>query len=164
MDPEKKHQALKLIAAMALSYTAAALGAVASVSAKSYYASLQQPDWAPPGWLFGPVWTSLYTMMGIATWLVWRKTKTGDVAKELAVFCLQLAFNGLWSWLFFKWQLGAAAFADILLLLALIVLNVSLYWRRNKWAGLLLLPYLIWVTFAAALCYTVWQMNPQQLG
>lgn len=160
----KTHQALKLLAALAASYAAAAIGAFASVSAKSYYAALQQPSWAPPGWLFGPVWTTLYTMMAIATWLVWRHAKTAEVSKELSVFCLQLVLNGLWSWLFFQWQLGAAAFVDILLLLALIILNVVLYWRRNKLAGILFLPYLAWVSFAAALCYSVWQLNPQKLG
>lgn len=164
MHEHKTHQALKLAAAMAACYGVAAVGAVASVSAGSFYAGLQQPAWAPPGRVFGPVWTTLYTMMGVATWLVWRNAWTANVAKELSVFGLQLAFNGLWSWLFFKWQLGAAAFADILVLLALVVLNVVLYWRRNKWAGLLLLPYLAWVGFAAALCYAVWQRNPQALG
>lgn len=164
MEKEKNYQLLKLVTALAISYAVAAVGAAASVSANSYYATLQQPEWAPPGWLFGPVWTGLYTMMGIATWLVWRKAETSEVAKELSVFGLQLAFNGLWSWLFFKWQMGAAAFVDILILLVLIVLTVALYWRRNKWAGLLLIPYLAWVSFAAVLCYTVWQMNPQELG
>lgn len=163
MDSDKKIQILKLVAAMAISYAVAALGALASVSAQTFYASLQQPEWAPPGWLFGPVWTMLYTMMGISTWLVWRKAKTKEVAKELTVFCLQLSLNGLWSWLFFKWHMGAAAFADIVILLALIVINVVVYWRRSKIAGFLLLPYLTWVGFAAALCYTVWQMNPEAL-
>lgn len=164
MSADKKHQTLKLIAALAASYAVAGIGAVASTSARTFYAALQQPQWAPPGWIFGPVWTTLYTMMGISTWLIWRKAKTSHVAKELSVFCLQLVFNGLWSWLFFKWRMGAAAFIDILILLSLIFLNVSLYWRRNRWAGILLLPYLAWVGFAAALCYAVWQLNPQALG
>ncbi len=164
MNTPKTHQALKLLASLAAPLAVAAIGAVASVSARSFYADLRQPPWAPPGWLFGPVWTALYTLMGIATWLVWRQTTTGAVRKELAVFGVQLLFNGLWSWLFFKWQLGAAAFVDILILLALIVLNVAIYWRRSPWAGILLLPYLAWVGFAAALCYAVWQLNPQTLG
>lgn len=149
---------------MAVTYAVSGLGALASISAKSFYTALEQPTWAPPAWLFGPVWTILYTFMGLATWLVWRNAKTADISRELTVYGAQLAVNGLWSWLFFKWHMGLAAFIDILILIVLILLSVSIYWRRNKWAGLLLLPYLAWVSFAAALCYAVWQLNPQELG
>ncbi|MDQ8186775.1 TspO/MBR family protein [Pelagicoccus sp. SDUM812002] len=164
MAAGKGKQIYKVVVSLGATYAVSAVGAVASISAKSFYSDLNQPGWAPPAYVFGPVWTILYTMMAIATWLVWRRVKTGSVSKELTVYGAQLAVNGLWSWLFFKWNLGPAAFIDILLLLGLIVLNVFMYWRLNKWAGLLLLPYLAWVAFAAALCFAVWQLNPEELG
>ncbi|WP_221774618.1 TspO/MBR family protein [Pelagicoccus albus] len=154
----------KLLASFVACYAVLALGAVASISARSYYSSLVQPEWAPPGWLFGPVWTTLYTLMAISVWLVWRRNETKGVSRELIVFGAQLVFNGLWSWLFFKWNLGAAAFLDILLLLSLIIANVSMFWKHSKLAAALLIPYLTWVAFAAALCYSVWQLNPTELG
>jgi tryptophan-rich sensory protein len=146
------------------SYATAVVGAVASSDAPSFYQQLQRPDWAPPAWLFGPVWTTLYTLMGISAWLVWRERGFRAARTALTVFLLQLGVNALWSWLFFVWHLGAASFAEILLLGVLILLNVLLFWRVRLLAGMLLLPYLLWVSFAAVLTYTVWQQNPQLLA
>ena len=115
-------QALGLAAWLGVAFAAAAVGAVASVDAAPFYAQLNKPSWAPPGWLFGPVWSVLYTLMGVAAWLVWRSP--GPRAVALGLFAAQLMVNALWSWLFFAWHQGALAMVEILLLLALIVAAV----------------------------------------
>ncbi len=153
-----------LVGWLALSFVAAAIGAAASIHAKDFYVHLAQPDWAPPAALFGPVWTLLYALMGIAAWLVWRSGGFRLHRTALIVFLLQLALNALWSWLFFVWHRGAPAFADIAALWLLIVATLSLFWRVRPLAGALLIPYLAWVSFAAALNYSVWQLNPHILG
>ena len=145
-------------------FVAAAIGAAASVNAGPFYAQLVRPAWAPPGWLFGPVWTVLYLAMGIAAWLVWRVAGFRAVRPALTLFLVQLALNALWSWLFFGWHLGAPAFVEVLLLWALIVATVIAFWRLRPLAAWLLVPYLLWVSFAAVLNYAVWQLNPGSLG
>ena len=140
----------------------AVLGAVASVNAGDFYQSLARPGWAPPANLFGPAWTTLYTLMAVAAWLVWRSHGLRNTA--LTLFLVQLAPNVLWSWLFFVWQLGALSFVNIAVLWGLIFATVIAFWRLQRTAALLLVPYLLWVTFAAALNFAVWQMNPQLLG
>ena len=160
----KQKQILGLAGWLLLSYAASAVGAVASIQAQSFYGQLVQPAWAPPPGVFGPVWTTLYTLMGIAAWLVWRSGGFGANRQALSLFLLQLAFNALWSWLFFAWQLGGAAFADILLLWALILATLLAFWRVRPLAGVLLVPYLLWVSFAAFLNYAIWQLNPVLLG
>jgi len=157
-------QILGFIIWLALCFAAASVGAVASIQAKSFYSQLAQPAWAPPGSLFGPVWTVLYAMMAIAAWLVWRSAGFRAHRIAFAVFFVQLVLNAVWSWLFFAWQLGAVAFADIVLLWILIVATIFLFWRVQPLAGALLIPYLLWVSFAAGLNYTLWQLNPQILG
>ena len=143
-----------------ITFLAAALGARASISAASFYASLALPAWAPPAGLFGPVWTALYALMALAAFLVWRERGWRAAAPALTLYLLQLSLNTLWSWLFFGWKQGALAFADILLLLLLIVATLMAFWRIHRLAALLLLPYLAWVSFASALNYAVWQANP----
>ena len=150
-------QALALLGWLAATAVAAALGAVASVDAASFYGSPERPTWAPPAWLFGPAWTVLYALMAVAAWLVWRENEPRRTA--LTLFAAQLAANALWSWLFFAWRLGAWAFADIVLLLVLIVATMAAFARVRRAAALLLLPYLAWVCFAAALNWTVWRAN-----
>lgn len=154
---------LALAGWLALCAAAGAIGAIASVSAAQFYAALERPDWAPPAALFGPVWTLLYTAMGVAAWLVWRERGWSRARGALGLFVLQLACNALWSWLFFGWHLGGLAFADILVLLALIVATVIAFARIRRLAAWLLAPYLAWVTFAALLNYFVWQLNPRLL-
>lgn len=147
-----------------LSFAAAAIGAVASVQAASFYQQLAQPAWAPSASVFGPVWSVLYAMMGVAAWLVWRQGGWRQQGGVLTLFVIQLAVNALWSWLFFAWHHGALAFADIVLLWLLIVTTVVGFWRARPLAGALLLPYLGWVSFAAVLNFAVWHLNPQTLG
>lgn len=148
---------------LAVAYIAAGIGAVASINAREFYAQLVQPEWAPPGSVFSPVWTTLYTMMGVAAWLVWSREGVRAQRPALVLFLVQLAVNALWSWLFFAWQLGGLAFAEILVLLALIVATCIAFWRVRPLAAYLLLPYLLWVGFASVLNYSVWQLNPQLL-
>lgn len=136
------------------------IGGLASMEASSFYEQLVQPAWAPAPWLFGPVWSVLYLMMAIAVSLIWH---TGGLAQHplaYAMFTLQLILNGLWSWLFFAWTLGALAFAEILLLWAAILFTAKLFWGVRRLAALLLMPYLFWVGFAAILNLRLFQLNP----
>lgn len=160
----QKNQIIGLVGWLVISFIAAGIGAAASVQASSFYAELVRPSWAPPSAVFGPVWTVLYALMGIAAWLVWRAKGFRAARASLVLFLVQLAVNALWSWLFFGWHLGAPAFADIVLLWLLIVTTLALFWRVRLLAGVLLIPYLLWVSFASVLCYSVWQLNPQFLG
>ncbi|TPG09883.1 tryptophan-rich sensory protein [Rhodanobacter glycinis] len=157
-------QIIGLIGWLLLSFAAAAIGSIASIQAAAFYQQLAQPSWAPPSSVFGPVWSLLYALMGIAAWLVWREGGWRRQRGVLALFVLQLAVNALWSWLFFGWHRGALAFADIVLLWLLIVATTIGFWRVRPLAGALLLPYLGWVSFAAALNYAVWHLNPGILG
>lgn len=158
-----RKQMLGLAGWLALCFAAAAIGSVASIRASTFYTTLARPDWAPPGDVFGPVWTVLYALMAIAAWLVWRERGWRDASTALTLFLVQLAVNALWSWLFFAWRLGGAAFADIVVLIVLVVLTIIAFWRLRPLAAALLLPYLAWISFAAALNWTVWRMNPQLL-
>lgn len=160
----RQRQILGLVGWPVVSFIAAGIGAAASVQAGPFYAQLVRPEWAPPGWVFRPVWTALYVLMGVAAWLVWRVGGFRAAKLALALFLVQLALNALWSWLFFGWHRGALAFADILLLWVMIVATVIAFWRIKPMAGALLVPYLLWVSFASALNYSVWQLNPQVLG
>lgn len=165
MTPMSKlEQTLGLLAWLAISFVASGIGAVASIRAASFYGQLAQPSWAPPSSVFGPVWTILYALMGIAAWLVWRSGGFRAHRSPLALFLVQLAVNALWSWLFFAWHRGGLAFADIVLLWLLVIATLVSFWRARPLAGALLIPYLLWVSFAAALNFSVWQLNPQVLG
>ena len=152
-----------LLGWLALSFAAAAVGGLASANAGDFYNQLVQPSWAPPGWLFGPVWTVLYAMMGVAAWLVWKERGWRKARVELSVFVVQLVANGLWTWLFFVWHLGAVATAEIAVLWVMVAYTTYAFWRIHKLAGALLVPYLLWVSFASALCFAMWQGNPQIL-
>lgn len=143
-----------------LTFVFAAIGGYASSQAGAFYAQLDRPDWAPPAWLFGPAWTALYLMMAVAAWRVQRAAGAGGALPELTLYAVQLVFNALWTWLFFAWQLGAWSFAEILLLWLLIAATIRAFWRRDRGAGMLLLPYIAWVSFATCLCYSIWQRNP----
>ncbi|MFC3607550.1 TspO/MBR family protein [Stutzerimonas tarimensis] len=160
----KFRQALGLAAWLALTFLAAGVGAIASADAGALYAQLQRPAWTPPAAAFGPVWSLLYLLMGVAAWLVWREQAVAGRRLALGLFIVQLAVNALWTWLFFAWRLGALAFADALLLAALIVATTLAFWRVRRLAGVLLLPYLAWVGFACVLTWTLWRGNPAMLG
>lgn len=154
------YRLIGLVAWLAITAVAAVLGAIASLDAAAFYGQLAKPAWAPPAGVFGPVWSLLYGLMAVAAWLVWLQRGSREVGTPLALFIAQLAANALWSWLFFGWHRGALAFADVLLLLALIAATLATFWRIRPLAGALLLPYLAWVSFASALTWAVWQRNP----
>jgi tryptophan-rich sensory protein len=156
-------QFIGLFGWLILAFAAAAIGAIASADAGTFYEQLVRPDWAPPRWLFAPVWTLLYALMGLSAWLVWRERGFRGARAALALFIIQLGVNALWSWLFFEWRMGALAFAEVLLLWGLIVATIVAFRRHQGVAALLLLPYLAWVTFAAALTFSVWRLNPELL-
>jgi translocator protein len=160
----KRVQVFGLIAWLAVCSAASVVGAIGSLQAGTFYTQLIRPAWAPPPWIFGPVWTLLYILMGIAAWFVWRQQGFGKARAPLTLFLLQLVFNAVWSWLFFSWQDGALAFFDILVLWCLIVATIVTFWRRSPLAGSLLLPYWLWVSFASGLNYSIWQLNLTVLG
>ena len=157
-------QLIGLVGWLLASFAASAIGGFASINAAGFYGQLVQPSWAPPSWLFGPVWSVLFVLMGIAAWLVWREHVFRGARSALFLYAVQLVANALWTWLFFAWQLGALAFAEIILLWLLIAVTTSLFWRLHRLAAVLLLPYLAWVSFAAALNVALWHLNPAVLG
>lgn len=155
--------ALGLLGWLAVTFTAAGIGALASIDAAHFYTQLDRPSWAPPSWLFGPVWTVLYALIGVAAWLVWCRRGLRGAWVALSLFLIQLAANALWTWLFFAWRLGAASFVEVVVLWLLIAGTLIAFWRVRPLAGCLLIPYLAWVTYAAALTFATWQRNPQAL-
>lgn len=160
--------ALALVGWLALAAAAGALGGLASRDAGTFYAALAKPAWAPPSWLFAPVWSALYLLMGVAAWLVWRERPAasgGQRARRLGLtlFVGQLVLNALWTWLFFAWRQGAWAFGEIVLLLVAVALTAWHFGRVRRVAAYCLVPYLAWVGFAAALTWAVWRANPGQL-
>ncbi|HEU4851850.1 MAG TPA: TspO/MBR family protein [Telluria sp.] len=164
MSQRRIHEFKGLIAWCAITFAAAGIGAMASVGAAEFYAQLRLPSWAPPASVFGPVWSILYVLMAFAAWSVWRVRGTSAAPRTLALFVAQLAVNALWSWLFFGWRMGGAAFGGALLLFVLVAATTVAFWRVRPLAGMLMLPYLAWVGFACVLAYSAWSMNPQLLG
>ncbi len=124
-----------------------------------WFDQLHKPTWNPPGWLFGPVWTFLYLTMGVAAWLVWRRGGFGTQRGPLQLFLVQLALNALWTPLFFGLHQPGFAFVDIVFLWIALVATIFTFLRAHRPAGLLLLPYLVWVSFASFLNFTIWQLN-----
>ncbi len=164
LTPSAPRQALGLLGWLLLTFIAAALGAAASADAGAFYAQLVRPSWAPPGWLFGPVWSILYALMAVSAWLVWRARGFARARTALTLFVVQLAANALWSWLFFVWREGGLALADVLMLWILIAATIVWFQRVSTLAGVLLYPYLAWVSFASALTFAVWRLNPGLLS
>ncbi|MEM9555316.1 MAG: TspO/MBR family protein [Acidobacteriota bacterium] len=151
---------LKSLAALggflAVSFSAAVLASASPPGA--WYETLAKPSWNPPSWVFGPVWTLLYIMIAVAAWRIWLRG--ADRVSALGAWGVQMVLNALWSWLFFGLQRPDLAFAEICLLWLTIVVTLVLFWRRERLAGALLVPYLVWVSFAALLNFTLWQLNP----
>jgi translocator protein len=124
-----------------------------------WYRELAKPGFTPPDWIFGPVWTVLYAMMGVAAWLVWRDHGIAGAPMALGLFAVQLALNGLWSFIFFGLQRPGLAFLEILLLWAAVLATLGAFRHLQPLAGWLLLPYLLWVSFAAMLNLAIWRLN-----
>lgn len=149
---------LGLVGWLAVSFAAAALGGFFMPG--EWYAQLNKPSWNPPGWIFGPVWTALYIMMAVAAWVVWRRGGFAVQSGPLGLFLLQLLLNAAWSPLFFGLHNPALAFAEIVLLWLALLATLRAFRKVQRGAGLLLLPYLAWVSFAAGLNFTLWRLNP----
>ena len=145
---------------LAVTFAAGAVGGIASARAPEFYASLERPAWAPPASLFGPVWSALYLLIGIAAWLVWRERGFGGAMTALLLFLLQLVLNAAWTWIFFAWRQGGIALGEIVALWIVIALTMMAFFRVRPLAGALMVPYLGWVTYAAALTTALWQRNP----
>lgn len=153
--------ALGLGVSLAASFAAAGLGAVAtSTSVATWYAALQKPAWTPPPWLFGPVWTVLYAAMAVAAWIVWKEAGGFARARRpLAIYLVQLALNALWSPIFFGARNPGLAVLDIVLLWVAIAATIVAFAGRSRIAAVLLVPYLVWVSYAAALNVAIWRLN-----
>jgi tryptophan-rich sensory protein len=149
--------AASLLGWIALTFCAALTGIF--VQPADYYATLAKPSWAPPGWLFGPVWTLLYLMMAVAAWLVWREGGWRRQRGPLTLYLVQLALNALWTPLFFGLRNPGLALLEIVLLGAAIVLTGRAFRPVSRLASWLLVPYLVWVVFAAALNFAIWRLN-----
>ncbi len=124
-----------------------------------WYATINKPTWNPPNYLFGPVWSVLYVLMGVSAWLIWRKAGLSGAGGALGLFVVQLGLNALWSYLFFGLHRPDLAFMEIIVLWGAILVVTVLFWNHDRVAGALLLPYLAWVSFASFLNYTLWRLN-----
>lgn len=149
-----------LLVALFICYAAAASGSLFTTSAlPRWYASLRKPAWNPPNWVFAPVWAALYTMMGVAVWVVWARAGFGGASLAIALFTIQLVLNIAWSALFFALRNPSAAFADIVALWLAIAATCAAFAQISVLAGLLLVPYLAWVSFALVLNFSIMRRN-----
>lgn len=157
----ERKNVVKLIMAIFVCQLAGAIGSIFTVSAiAGWYSGLVKPALNPPNWLFGPAWITLYTLMGIAAFLVWQKgLDKKEIKTALEIFILQLLLNAIWSVIFFGWQSPAWAFINIILLWLAILWTIMVFYRISKPAAYLLLPYILWVSFAAYLNYSIWMLN-----
>ncbi|MGF6964061.1 benzodiazapine receptor [Paraburkholderia sp. WC7.3g] len=118
---------------------------------------MQKPAFNPPNWVFPPVWTVLYVLMAFSAWRVWKRD---GLTAAIVLWVVQLLFNAAWMWLFFGLHRPEAGLVEILILLVLIVMLTYVFWRRDRLAGILLVPYVAWVAYAALVNYALWQLNP----
>jgi translocator protein len=149
-----------LIAWVLVCFGASAVGAIfTTAKIPEWYATLIKPDWTPPSWLFGPVWTLLYAMMAVAAWMVWKRSGFAGAKAALGMFLFQLALNSMWSWLFFGRERPDWAAIEIVILWFAIVATIVLFRRHSGIAAGLMVPYILWVTFATALNIAIWRLN-----
>ncbi len=153
--------AIAFVVAVLLPLAIGGLGSLATFGAvRDWYPTLVRPSFAPPSWVFGPVWTTLYVMMGVASWLAWRQgVAKPAVQAALTLYGIQLAFNLAWSWLFFGLRQPFVALIEIVVLLALIALTTLRFAVVSRPAAWLMLPYLAWVAFATVLNAGFWWLN-----
>lgn len=152
---------LKILISVVLCLSVGALSGFLTTDAiNDYYLQLNKPSWNPPNWIFGPVWTALYIMMGVSLWLVWKSNfSKAIVQKACLIFAAQLFLNFWWSIIFFNLQLPGWAFVEILLLLSAIIFTIFQFSKISKPAAWLLVPYVCWVSFASILNYSVFILN-----
>jgi tryptophan-rich sensory protein len=155
MSPARS--ALGAVAALALTLGAGYIGSRFPID--GWYAALSKPAWNPPSWLFAPVWGLLYLLIAIAAWLVWGKAGLVGAAVPLGLFALQLTLNVAWSWIFFgRHEIGLALIEIVILWIAILATTIG-FWRMNPMSGYLLVPYLLWVSFASVLNFAIWRLN-----
>ena len=151
---------LVLVGFLLASFSAAAIGGYATAeSVRTWYPLLNKPTWNPPAWVFGPAWTLLYTLMSIAAWRVWRQRDQPSAAAALGLFFAQLGLNAFWSVLFFGLHKPQWALAEIIAMWLLLAVIQRAFWRIDRIAGILWIPYLAWVSFATALNGTIVWLN-----
>ena len=152
---------LKFVVSIALCQSAGLLGSFFTIPAiPTWYATLNKPAFSPPDWLFSPVWISLYTLMGISLFMIWNKAEKRPYRlKALVFFFIQLVLNALWSVFFFGLQSPLAGLIEMAFLWSAIVLTIYYFFKLSQWAGILLLPYLVWVSFAFILNFSLWTLN-----
>ena len=157
----KKGLGIKVIISLAVTFSAPVIASlVSNPGASDWYSNLDKPSFTPPGWIFGPVWTVLYTLMAASTVIVWQKgLASAEVRMALIHYLVQLFLNALWTPLFFGFEMPLLAFIDIVLLWAAIILTVLAFLRVSRYAGFLMVPYLVWTTFAAVLNFSLWFLN-----
>lgn len=157
----KTNRYIPYIVCIGATFLAAAIGSIGTIDAiPTWYASLNQPSWTPPNWLFGPVWTLLYILMGISASLVWNSARTEGKRNALALFFIHLVVNTAWSLVFFSLKNVPAALAVIALLWIMIVAMMFVFWKFDRRATYLLIPYLLWVTYATSLNIGILLLNP----
>ncbi len=144
-----------------ISQSAGVIGSLFTSSAiETWYSTITKPTFNPPSWIFGPVWVSLYTLMGFASYLIWQRRRKQPLANTaLVIFFVHLLFNALWSIIFFGLHNPIWAFYEILVLWSMIVVLIYLFYKIDKRAAYLLVPYLLWVSFASFLNFSIWQLN-----
>ncbi len=152
---------IKLVLALFLSLLTGAAGSFfTSTGEGTWYQGIQKPEWNPPGWIFGPVWTTLYILMGFAFFLVWKSGSNIEKKRPaILLFAIQLLLNFLWSVIFFYLEQPGWAFAEIVLLWLMILATIITFARISRVAAWLLVPYISWVSFAALLNFTIWRLN-----
>jgi translocator protein len=152
---------LKFVIAVSIPLLAGGISGFFTVTGvESWYQYINKPSWNPPNWIFGPVWTTLYIMMGIALFLVWKADTSYELKKiAFVLFGVQLLLNFCWSFLFFKLEQPGWAFAEIIVMWLFILMTIFAFAQVSKTAAWLLVPYISWVSFAAILNYTIWKMN-----
>jgi len=153
-------QVTGLAVSILICFAAAGVGSLLTRPAiGNWYSLLRKPAWTPPNWIFGPVWSALYLAMAVAAWLVWRKVGLSGAKLALALFGVQLLFNVGWSAVFFGLRMPGPAFAEIVILWLLILATTAAFWPVSRAAATLMVPYLLWVMFAAALNFVIWRLN-----
>ncbi len=149
-----------LISFLLICMAVGGLGAIATTpEIAGWYQTVSKPAWNPPSSIFGPVWTTLYVMMGISGWLIWLPGGVSGARLPLTLFAVQLGLNLAWSWIFFHYHQIGWALVEIVVLWCAILLTTLSFFKRSKLAGSLFIPYLLWVSFAAFLNYTIWQLS-----
>ena len=155
-----KGSVLPLAISILISEGVGALSALFSMGTMGKYKELIQPSFSPPGWIFPIVWSILYLFMGIASYLVYSSgADKKEVKNALSFYALQLIFNFFWTILFFRFELRGFAFLWIIALLILVIITTVKFYKINKTAGYLMIPYVLWVSFASVLNYAIWQLN-----